>query len=187
MDCMNKVIQLSREFTKNIGNPHYAEYWPEMSAQLEQFDLSNIAWISIHEPWDFKTNRKTVELPHIQNNNIKGPKLEMRFWDITEDEVMKDGTPVYAPTMDDAKKIVDFILEHSDKNVLVNCAAGCSRSGAIAQFCEDTLRYEWNEYTKQFAVPNVHLLKLMNDYYTSLSPFNTDKRIVVTDKRRKYE
>ena len=75
---------------------------------------------------------------------------------------------MYPPTEWDAKAIVDFLLKHADKNVIVNCAAGISRSGAVAQFCEECLGYEWDEQDKRRAMPNYLLFKMMRDYYISI-------------------
>jgi len=78
------------------------------------------------------------------------------------------------PSLKDDGKIVRFLLKHTDKSVIVNCAAGVSRSGAIAQFCNDFLGYEWEPFCKKNADPNHVLYDLMVEY------FNLHKNYVKT-------
>ena len=128
-------------------------------------------WISIMEP----------NQPHIENEFLdKCPNLKIKFWDTTK-IVKIFGTEDYAypPTKEDAKQIVDFLIIHKDRHVIVNCAAGISRSGAVAQFCSDFLGHEWMENFKVRAYPNSLLYRMMMDYYLSFNPPPTK----IVDKR----
>lgn len=119
----------------------------------------NSIWITIGEP------RKNFT--HIHNPILdKFPTLRLEFYDITKITIDKDtGEKVYPPGKNEAKLIVDFILAHPGKNVIVNCAAGKSRSGAIAQFC-NKLGFEWGK-GRDRAIPNPLLYSLMWDYYNT--------------------
>jgi predicted protein tyrosine phosphatase len=140
----------------------------------------NGVWISIGEP----------EECHIQNKILDArPNLKLKFWDVVKPipligskKYEKYGEYAMPPTEEDAKKIVDFLLEHKDKAVVVNCRAGVSRSGAVAQFCEEFLEYHWLPEFKENAMPNTLLYSMMKDYFLS---FNA-KPIKFVDKRRKY-
>lgn len=124
-------------------------------------------WISIGEP----CTRHGTEFIHVKSDYLSGiPSLKMKFWDTTE-PIIDLSNPIQQinpPGKEEAKLIVDFILTHPDHDVLINCAAGVSRSGAIAQFCEDHLGYKWSIY-KRRAVPNRLLYRLLYDYYKSLN------------------
>lgn len=130
-------------------------------------------WISIADPGQAPCQNEILD-------NI--PKLKLHFYDLAKDlydEINCETIP--APTADHAKQIVDFILANPDKNILVNCQAGISRSGCIAQFCNEYLGYTWPDLVKRFAVPNHHLLKLMVNY------FGKPKKTIINDRRRKFD
>jgi predicted protein tyrosine phosphatase len=117
----------------------------------------NTIWISIEEP-----DVETSTVNNIAWSNL--PKLTLQFWDVTEPLVLPDYTanPV---TEEQVNQILEFLLKYPDYDVIVNCAAGVSRSGAIAQFCQDILLYNWDNTAKRRATPN-HLLyrMLVNQY-----------------------
>lgn len=117
----------------------------------------NTIWISIEEP-----DVETSIVNNLAWSNL--PKLTLQFWDVTESLVLPDYTanPV---TEKQVNEILEFLLKYPTHDVIVNCAAGVSRSGAIAQFCQDILSYKWDETTKRKATPN-HLLyrMLVNQY-----------------------
>jgi predicted protein tyrosine phosphatase len=117
-------------------------------------------WISIQEP----------EKPHIQNSILDQiPNLKIRFWDLTAPvQRIELSEYFYPPTEHDAKEIVDFLLTHQGKNVVVNCKAGVSRSSAVSQFCVYYLGYEWHADGYKRAVPNHLLCNMMAEYYEKL-------------------
>jgi hypothetical protein len=141
----------------------------------------NTIWIAIGEPegtYEEVTNPILDVLP----------KLHLCFWDLTAPVSaigQAQGTLLYPPDYHDARQIVDFILQHKGKHVLVNCAAGVSRSGAVAQFCHDMLGYDWMDMGRRAAAPNSVLYRKMVDYYLSFNdvPYRTiDKRTRITDE-----
>lgn len=142
---MKQVINLPRIAVKNWKSPA-----PE-----------NCVWISISEP---------DCLDSIVSNEIldKLPVLRLSFWDLTS-PIVFHGETLFPPSEAYAKSIVDFLVTNKGKNVIVNCAAGVSRSGAVAQFCADYMDHEWMEEGKKNAVPNHVLYNLMRDYYNSFS------------------
>lgn len=119
---------------------------------------SPTAWISISEP---EGTNSIISNPILDNL----PNLKISFWDLTKELKRSEEETLYPPTDDDAKKIVDFIVQNAGKNIIVNCAAGISRSGAVAQFCSDALGYKWLEFGKKRAVPNSLLYRKMIDYF----------------------
>jgi len=128
-----------------------------------EFDHTNAVWISIGEPTD--------EFVHTKNEHLdKLPNLKMCFWDITRARnytnfITGEEEQADPPKVDQAMQIVDFLLKHSDKDVIVNCAMGISRSGAIAQFCQDFLFHQWPKRFQDRACPNTLLYNMMRDYY----------------------
>ncbi len=134
--------------------------WEDVSSQ---FEFTDIAWISISEP---KEQNTIVSNPILDSK----PNLKLAFWDLNKIVDYK-GEILHPPNKYDAKKIVDFILANPNKDIVVNCAAGVSRSGAVAQFCADILGYEWLEFGRKNAAPNSILYRLMVNYYQSQSEF----------------
>lgn len=127
-----------------------------------RYTPENTIWVSISEP---KCDDTIVHNPVF--NSI--PQLKIAFWDVTKQiKIVGQDELVEPPTEFDAKSIVDFILSHKGKNVIVNCAAGISRSGAVARFCHDELGYKWPESEWRDTRPNKLLLELMTKYYRSI-------------------
>lgn len=134
---MPKVIQLPRVAAEGLNNP---------------VDLG--CWVTITEPG----------CPAAKNENITCPKLECFFHDV--EEVWRTGNAIYfPPTQEQAKEIVDFLWIHRKENVLVNCAAGISRSGAVALFCETYLGHKWPKKFKDLSWPNRLLFRLMENAF----------------------
>lgn len=142
--------------TVNNISEHTAETW--------SYTPADTIWVTIQEPTD-----EYVENPYLQAI----PYCQVSFWDVCQIKEYTNfltGDPeyYYPPTYDDALKIVRFLLENPNKNVLVNCQAGISRSGAVAQFCVDVLKYEWAADGKNRAVPNSLLYSLMVKAYNHI-------------------
>ncbi|MFW6377147.1 MAG: hypothetical protein ACOCZ5_00740 [bacterium] len=88
------------------------------------------------------------------------------------DDVSKDGEP--SPTNDkntrafndeDADRIIEFIQKNEDKvGVLIHCAAGISRSGAVGQFLVNYFEEDMDEFFRQNyrVIPNAHILSKLN-------------------------
>lgn len=137
---MKKVFNVPRGAAKDFGNDD-----PKLKDKL--------VWVSIGEP----DEQNTI----ISNKYLdQCPALKICFFDLTEICEYK-GKMIGPPTKRDASKIVNFLVQHKDKSVFVNCAAGVSRSGAIALFCQDFLGYSWPEFYKGMAKPNHVLYRLM--------------------------
>lgn len=117
------------------------------TARLWKAEMPNSAWISIFEPDDEMT---------IVSNPIlnKFPNVKLGFKDHRD---VRDG----GPTMKEAHRVLRFIDEHLGKTMIVNCAAGISRSGAICKFLHDVHGYTWPEAYKDRATPNMLLLELL--------------------------
>lgn len=124
---------------------------PRIAAREFKLELKNpTIWISISEPGEGDTIASNPILDEL-------PKLKIPLWDLTK-EVDHQGKIIGPPTYRDARRIVDFILEHPEHHVI-------SRSGAVAQFCQDFLGYKWNEYAKSMAVPNSVFYRRMAEYW----------------------
>lgn len=107
------------------------------------------AWISIGEP---DVPESIVQNPILE----KLPHLKIDFWDV-EKAIYSWGKDVcYPATESQIKTIFQFLEKHSDKNIFVNCAAGVSRSGAIARFMHDFYQYNW-KFDRERANPNPYI------------------------------
>ena len=119
-------------------------------------DNSNDSFIPLRHGMDdehhFKQNHANV--------------LNMEFWDISEEKEVNGKT--YLPfTTEQANRIIDFIEVNKNKNYIIHCHAGISRSGAVAQFITDF--YGWADkatfrfqYGKRI-VPNVEVTKKLKE------------------------
>ncbi len=132
-----QVINLSRRQAQGWGKP---------------VGPSEYVWISIGEPED--------GFSHISNPILDAlPNLKLSFWDL-EHPVNFRGRELPPPSEVDARAIVDFLWEHKEKSVLCNCAAGVSRSGAVALFCYLN-GYQWIHPNRANASPNSRLVDLL--------------------------
>jgi protein-tyrosine phosphatase len=140
---MKTVINIPRHYARTID---FQNQYP------------NCIWISICEPDDPSS---IVNNPSFKDDSLK---LTVELWDVVEPLAMH-GETFNPPTKNDAARIVDFIKMHADKDVVVNCLAGVSRSGAIAQFCEDFMGHSWDAFGKNQSCPNHKLYGYMRDYF----------------------
>jgi len=95
--------------------------------------------------------------------------LRLWFDDVEQDTDKFSPTneiSVKAFTVEDAKKLRDFIKSNKDKKVfIVHCSAGISRSGAVGQFICDFFRCDREEFLKDnpFIHPNARVTRLLNN------------------------
>lgn len=64
--------------------------------------------------------------------------LNLEFDDISEDVITWEGHNFYGLSMEDGKRIVDFIMGNLGKPFYIHCRAGRSRSQGIVRFILDT-------------------------------------------------
>lgn len=141
---------------------------------------NDYAWISIQEE-DQPNAAPPRFYPPTKNEFFdKLNNLKLKFSDV-EEVIEKKGLKSFhksefynPPTKRDAKKIVDFVLANTDKHIIINCAAGISRSGAISLFLHDILGYKWDEHSKGVAQPNMLLYRMLVDYYQTVKEKKTD-------------
>jgi hypothetical protein len=153
----NKVINIPRGLAKRYGG-QLPTYFPYSGDVIENV-VKNPIWISVNEP-------DCIDDP-TYNPRLEDSCLKLFFWDIVKETPYNDEI-LLPPSMEDAIKIVDFILANPDRDILTNCAAGISRSGAICKFCEDFLGYDWVQAFKNRAFPNMLLYRMMAEYYTDV-------------------
>ena len=109
----------------------------------------NTVLISINEEdeplWNLKIDRNSNQL------------LTVKFSDITAQQTIHGLT--YSPiSQETALKILNFINIHKDKNILINCAAGISRSGAVALYLHLFHGYELKPNFWKLSRPNKYVL-----------------------------
>lgn len=143
-----------------------------LRAAAKEFDIDlspeKYAWISIQEP-----DLGAASFPHIKNKYLdRLNNLKIKFADVSIPCLKAPGIVHYPPSEADAKQIVDFILANSGKTIIVNCAAGIARSGAICEFLEKYMGYTWPKNFKRYATPNRVLFNRLAQYYNSLYKTN---------------
>lgn len=157
---MPKVFNLPREMTRYLSSDDLPEH---------------VAWISIGEPNDDSSKISNEYLDQC-------PNLHLKFWDVEHIKTVDDKEYV-PPTEEHAQQIVDFILLHRNKDLVVNCKKGISRSGAIAAFCSIMLDYDWDLYDQERSGfgkrINTTLFRLMAEYYMTVISDTPDIEIPI--------
>lgn len=123
-------------------------------------DITNYCFISITshdipiEKHYFKSNHSNV--------------LNLEFHDL--DYENQFGMGLSSPRLfskNDAVKIIDFLFNNYDRNFIIHCTAGESRSGAIAVFIAEI--YGYNKFDFKILNPNIrpneYILKILRDVY----------------------
>jgi len=96
--------------------------------------------------------------------------LSMEFWDITPenyDPVVKRFPKAVLFNEEHAKTIVNFLkgmqADVREFPLIVHCAAGISRSGAVGLFTADLCRLDMDKFEKQnpHIMPNPHIYRLL--------------------------
>ena len=119
-------------------------------------DNSNDSFMSskhgTHDEHYFKRN-------HINVLNIECYDIDREF--------EKDGKKYLPFNTEQAKQVIDFIEVNKNKNYIIHCHAGISRSGAIGQFITDfygwsdksTFRYQYGNRI----IPNTEITKKLKE------------------------
>lgn len=141
---MNEIVILSKNYfdnlmlLKGITDNNVDEY-------------KNTAFTSILNPNDdpsyFKKN----------HNNV----LKIAFHDIT---FPISGYVLF--NIEHALKVINFIKIHKDKQFIIHCEAGVSRSGAVGEFINTTFKKMKKrdfELRNRFIQPNAYILKVLNE------------------------
>ena len=110
---------------------------------------SDTVLISINEEdepaWNLKIDRNSNKL------------LTVKFSDITAKQTIHGRT--YSPiSQETALKILNFINLNKDKNIIINCTAGISRSGAVALYLHLFHGYELKPNFWKLSMPNKYVL-----------------------------
>lgn len=105
-----------------------------------------------HDPeWNLKVNGENV--------------LRLRFSDVRAVTTHKG--KIYNPmSKSDANKILEFIEKNRDKDIIVNCAWGVARSGAIALAAHILYNYQLKPNFWMLSEPNPFIVgTLLTEFY----------------------
>lgn len=121
-----------------------------------KLDPKTTAWLSIGEPG---IDKSLIKNPSLSNLDF----LFIQFWDVEKEIISLDD--IYLPATDEQiKTMLEFLLRNQGKNILVNCAAGVSRSGAVAKFCNENFNHYWISNGKLKAIPNNYIYNKLCDF-----------------------
>jgi predicted protein tyrosine phosphatase len=102
--------------------------------------------------------------------------LRMAFWDITKRiaDMRQEGQWLEPMNEDQAKEIADFIRKHWDKNIIVHCHAGISRSAAVVRILVN-LGWTYKRYPTGHGLDgyNVHIYSLLKKQFSELMPIGS--------------
>jgi protein tyrosine phosphatase len=133
----------------------------EFDKTMQQYDLSDknveqqlsVALISIvcspNINAGFMVEKHGEGDKHYFNENHSNV-LNLDFDDVEKDVTLKDGLTYKSFSAQDAAKVIEFIEKNENKDFIIHCHAGISRSGAIAQFMRDYYPWVDREYFDTF-------------------------------------
>jgi rhodanese-related sulfurtransferase len=121
------------------------------------FDPNQWVWISISDPDYPITNPDLEKLNHI--------KLEFYDLEYPVDDLAWSGRILCPITPTQIEQLYEFIWINQNKSILVNCAMGVSRSGAVAKFCETFFSYTWPEWFKSKSNFNKFIFNELMDFH----------------------
>ena len=102
--------------------------------------------------------------------------LRLRFSDVRAVTRHTNGI-IYKPMSPaDAQQIMEFVSMHSDKKIIVHCAAGVSRSAAIALFIHKTYGHELKPNFWKLSDPNpfIYGTLMIRHEYAKHDPWRID-------------
>ena len=161
---MPKVINVSRKFAALEATKEY----------LEKIDPQEWVWIFIGEP-----NGDYGPKFNFSSGIENLPTLKIDFWDVSAPQLHFDFSTqkeftAFPITQEQAREIYQFLNQHKGKNIICSCFAGRCRSGAVAQFCEKYLKYNWPEEFKAKANPNNLVFVYLEGAWWENFPMNYD-------------
>ncbi len=136
--------------------------------------IEDVAYISISASEECASDyfHDLSETEHYLENSDN--VLNLNFDDITEDFTFKNqyGNDVtyHAMSLEQARQIIEFVEKNKDKNIIVHCRAGKSRSAAVARALFDCYidiyaENNFNNYN-QINTPNPDVLaKVKRAFY----------------------
>lgn len=124
---------------------------------------SHCAFISIVEPFRSDYSRNIKEFKHHDNF------LRVYMHDVEDDFYDQfGGIKIEKPSDTELQEIVDFVEKHKDKKAfIIHCAAGISRSGAVAtyikeRFIDEVDKEEFLRTNRQIN-PNLYILNRLRE------------------------
>jgi predicted protein tyrosine phosphatase len=117
-------------------------------------DLTGWVLISVHDQHEAPYNLKVAD----------DQVLRVTFSDVTS-EVLRGELWFNTIRVEQAHEILAFIEKHKEKNIVVNCRAGVSRSAAICLFIHLFYGHELKEHFYQVSNPNPYVLGMLTREY----------------------
>ena len=93
--------------------------------------------------------------------------LSLTFDDLTDKDlsVLKEYPGSRLMDLEDAKKIVDFVARNKERDFVIHCSAGISRSGAIGTYIQQNYGTDYDLLIQKNPAisPNYYILSLLNE------------------------
>ena len=156
----NKRAKIERLWIKVLSKPEFNSLMVNNKVNDENVEgLENLALISIndtHGNW-------AVSWFDSDHPNV----LRLWFDDIEHDLETSPTNPhkckAFSP--EQAKQVFDFINENYEKDFIVHCSAGISRSGAVGAFINDFFAWDRLNFEKNnpHILPNPRVRRMLNN------------------------
>lgn len=124
---------------------------------LDLSKINEVAFISI-------LDEDNEEKLYPESDNF----LQVKMWDIDKRVVTDKGKVFELPSDAELTKIVEFCEKHKDKDFVIHCSAGISRSGAVAKYLNETYNFTPEDMYYEFRqlyinnphiLPNIYIFK----------------------------
>ena len=134
-------IQFDKSFSdfKKGGNKKFSDY-------------TSTAFISILDP-------DNEEELYPSSSNF----LQVRMWDIEKTLVLDEKNYLTVTSDNVLIKIIAFCQDHKDKDFIIHCSAGISRSGAIARFIHEKNNSDDFYNENPYIQPNLYVLNRLKE------------------------
>ena len=156
----SKRVKTERLWVKVLSKPEFNDLMANNKVDDKNIEkLQNLALISIndtHGQWN-------VSWFDADHPNV----LRLWFDDIEHDLETSPTNPhkCKALSPEQAKQVFDFINENYEKDFIVHCSAGISRSGAIGAFINDYFGWDRAKFEKDnpHVHPNARVSRMLNN------------------------
>lgn len=146
---------------KVLSKPEFNQFMMELGISDKNVEtkMKDVALISINDTMgDWSTSWFDFDHPNV-----------IRFWfdDVERDEQKSPTNAFTCRTFTDeqAERLFNFIKENQNKDFIVHCSAGISRSGAVGSFINDYLDSDkefFHKFNAKRIFPNAHVSRLLN-------------------------
>ncbi len=123
------------------------------AAEIEKLTELDSNWVIISINNEYEDYFK-IGVPESQ---LEGKILRLKFMDVTNDCIVGHNT-YHTISLEQSLKLISFAEKHKDKDFLIHCSAGISRSSAVCMYLHLTYGHKLKGEYWNTSDPNVYVL-----------------------------